>query len=83
MYKLASLKSLDLRFSEKLIRIDQQLLQLTHLERLDCIGCESLQHPPYGVCWKGLAEVKEYFIKHKGMSQSCLLYVTELSTLTA
>ena len=81
VYKLTSLKSLRLPCSDKLLRIDEQVLQLTHLEILYCTRCESLQHPPYDVCRKGLAEVKKYFIKLRGMSQSCLLYVTELSTL--
>ena len=81
VYKLTSLKYLSLSRNSKLLKIDEQLLQLIHLVRIDCEDCYFLKHPPHHVCSKGLSKIKEYFIKLRGMSQSCLLYVTELFTL--
>ena len=61
VYKLLTLQVLDLSCSEKLKRFGDQLLQLTHLSKLNCSLSKQLVHPPFAVCEQGITAVKKYF----------------------
>ena len=61
MYKLTELEELDLSFNKKLKRLDDKILQLTNLTKLNCSYCDSLVHPPSAVCYQGISAVRKYF----------------------
>ena len=54
--------------NRELKRIEEQILDLTKLEFLDCDECSSLEYPLYGVCKQGLSAVKKFFIDLKNVS---------------
>ena len=61
VYNLSNLTQLDVSHSEKLVRIDEQILKLTNLQHLLCDDCKLLEYPPYAVCEQGLSAVQKYF----------------------
>ena len=61
VFNLRTLTTLDISDNDTLVRIDDQLLQLTELGALHCRGCHSLKYPPYAVCEQGVEAVRKYF----------------------
>ena len=61
MYKLTELEELDLTFNEKLKKLDDKILQLSNLTKLNCSYCDSLVYPLYAVCKHGISAVRKYF----------------------
>ena len=43
------------------MRIDEQILQLTNLEKLSCKDGNLITYPPYAVCQQGLSAIQNYF----------------------
>ena len=68
IYKLSALKTLRMGGNRELKRIEEQILDLTKLEFLECNECLSLEYPPYAVCKQGLFAVKKFFIDFKNAS---------------
>ena len=61
MYKLTELEELNLSDNKKLKKLDDKILQLSNLTTLNCLGCDSLVHPPSAVCEQGISAVRKYF----------------------
>ena len=61
VYSLNELRVLDLSYSNKLLSVNEKVLNLKNLKTLNLWRCSSLTHPPSSVCEKGLHAVKKYF----------------------
>ena len=61
MYRLTGLEELDLTFNEKLKKLDDKILQLSNLTKLDCSYGHALEDPPSVVWEQGISAVKKYF----------------------
>ena len=61
MYNLTELEELDLSYNKKLKRLDDKILQLSNLTKLDCSYGHSLEDPPSVVWEQGISAVKKYF----------------------
>ena len=61
VYKLSALVELDVSYSKELVLIEERILKLTNLQKLECNGCKLLEYPPYAVCKKSLLAIQNYF----------------------
>ena len=58
---LYELRELLLRFGSNLQSLDPRLLDLPHLEKVDCTFHTSLMSPPYEVSKQGLQAIRKYY----------------------
>ena len=65
VYSLNELRVLDLSYSNKLLSVNEKVLNLKNLKTLNLWRCSSLTHPPSSVCEKGLHAVKKHFTDFK------------------
>ena len=64
VYKLNNLIRLNLSENRSLVKLDEEILQLKHLEQLGCEDCYKLTFPPYAVCQQGLPAVRKYILDY-------------------